>query len=45
MVIYSDFILIFFIIENRVFEILFYKKENGNFKIVEELFNVKGIGV
>lgn len=42
---YSDLILIPSITENRALEILLYKKENGNFKTVEELLNVKGIGV
>lgn len=32
------------ITENRALEILLYKKEHGQFKSIEELLNVKGIG-
>lgn len=42
---YSELVLIPYITENRALEILLYKKEHGNFKSLEELLHVKGIGV
>jgi len=42
---YKDLINIPNITENRALEILLYKKEHGQFKSVDELLNVKGIGV
>src|SRR5690554_3636709 len=42
---YNELILVPNITENRALEILVYKKEIGQFTTVEELLNVKGIGV